>query len=177
MEHTGGIYVAKRNGTCQHCGHHFFSSNPTPGPLCFHCQTSQVVRAKMQAKIDTTDPDPEPEPPAPMEEAPVNVPVRDGDRGTLLVGGYTITAPTFRDADQFDRAIERAFADGLRVEATDHPTWFHVVNPQSGVSYSTSRTSCSCKAGRTGTPCKHIAVLAFFADVVGELPAAPGKAA
>ncbi len=32
------VYVAKRNGQCQHCGHRFFSSEPNPAPLCYHCE-------------------------------------------------------------------------------------------------------------------------------------------
>ena len=33
------VYVAKRNGQCQHCGHRFFSSEPNPAPLCYHCKS------------------------------------------------------------------------------------------------------------------------------------------
>ncbi len=35
-----GIYVAKRNGQCQHCGHRFFSSEPNSAPLCYHCKSA-----------------------------------------------------------------------------------------------------------------------------------------
>ncbi len=34
------VYVAKRNGECQHCGHRFFSSEPNPAPLCYHCESA-----------------------------------------------------------------------------------------------------------------------------------------
>ncbi len=34
------VYVAKRNGQCQHCGHRFYSSEPNPPPLCYHCKSA-----------------------------------------------------------------------------------------------------------------------------------------
>jgi hypothetical protein len=34
------VYVAERNGQCQHCGHRFFSSEPNPAPLCYHCKSA-----------------------------------------------------------------------------------------------------------------------------------------
>ncbi len=34
------VYVAKRNGQCQHCGHRFYSSEPNPAPLCYHCKSA-----------------------------------------------------------------------------------------------------------------------------------------
>ncbi len=37
---TSTVYVAKRNGQCQHCGHRFFSSEPNPAPLCYHCKSA-----------------------------------------------------------------------------------------------------------------------------------------
>ncbi len=35
-----GIFIAERNGQCQHCGHRFFSSEPNPAPLCYHCKSA-----------------------------------------------------------------------------------------------------------------------------------------
>lgn len=35
-----GIFIAKRNGQCQHCGHRFYSSAPNPAPLCYHCKAA-----------------------------------------------------------------------------------------------------------------------------------------
>ncbi len=37
---TSTVYVAKRNGQCQHCGHRFYSSEPNPAPLCYHCKSA-----------------------------------------------------------------------------------------------------------------------------------------
>ncbi|MDQ3525428.1 MAG: hypothetical protein M3451_10300 [Chloroflexota bacterium] len=34
------VYVAKRNGQCQHCRHRFYSSEPNPAPLCYHCKSA-----------------------------------------------------------------------------------------------------------------------------------------
>jgi len=34
------VSVAKRTGQCQHCGHRFFSSEPNPAPLCYHCKAA-----------------------------------------------------------------------------------------------------------------------------------------
>ncbi len=37
---TSTVSVAKRNGQCQHCGHRFYSSEPNPAPLCYHCKSA-----------------------------------------------------------------------------------------------------------------------------------------
>ena len=84
---------------------------------------------------------------------------------TLDVGGFRVYAPTFRNADQFDRAVGRAFSDGLQVLDTDMPEQFAVVNPITGTTYGTTRETCTCKAGQAGTPCKHIAAVIFELDV------------
>lgn len=99
----------------------------------------------------------------------MKVEIEDNGVGTLTVGGYRIHAPAFRDAASFDRAIQRAFDAGLRVEPTDRPGTFLVVNPASATAYTTSRRACSCPAGQTGTPCKHIAIVCFMLDVAREL--------
>ena len=99
-------------------------------------------------------------------KVPVMALTPDPEPGTLEVGGYTVLAPTFRSADQFDRAIQRAFNDGVRVEATDRADLFLVSNPASTTAYTTGRTSCTCKAGQTETPCKHIARVIFELDIV-----------
>lgn len=91
--------------------------------------------------------------------------------GTLQVGGFRITAPTFRDDAQFDRAIQRAFDAGLQVHPTSHARRFRVLNPASGSTYTTDRTACSCCAGQTGTPCKHVAIVCFLLDVRQQIPA------
>ncbi len=92
---------------------------------------------------------------------------------TLEVGGFTVVAPTFRDAAQFDRAVHRAHCDGLRVEATDLPGQFAVTNPTTGATYGTTRETCTCTAGQAGMPCKHVAAVVFELDVCEgrELPA------
>lgn len=105
-------------------------------------------------------------------ETEVKVEITDADNGYLTVGGYRVYAPTFRDAQQFDRAIQRAFDAGLRVEPTDRPDTFLVTNPVSAGAYSTTRTSCSCRAGEVGTPCRHIAIVVFLLDVAHELEVA-----
>jgi hypothetical protein len=53
------VYVAKRNGQCQHCGHRFFSSEPNPAPLCYHCEsagrTVEVYESFKSANVEIFD--------------------------------------------------------------------------------------------------------------------------
>jgi hypothetical protein len=51
MNTMSTVYVAKRNGECQHCGHRFYSSEPNPAPLCYHCKS-----AGRTAEVDTCPP-------------------------------------------------------------------------------------------------------------------------
>src|SRR5680860_788415 len=144
--HMGeGIYIAKRNGHCQHCGHHFFSSSPTPGTLCFHCKTSAVVQAKMQAQIDATRGCADSAQPEPITWA-----------------GRTVDAPNFSQ-DQFDRAMGRAFIDELQIKPHTQAGRY-VVGHRNGHCYVVSRERCSCRAGSSGTPCKHRAILIAHLD-------------
>jgi hypothetical protein len=58
---TGTVYVAERNGQCQHCGHRFFSSEPNPAPICYHCKSAgRTVEAaepvETPATLSTIDP-------------------------------------------------------------------------------------------------------------------------
>ena len=96
--------------------------------------------------------------------------------GALTVDGFTVMAPTFHTARQFDAAVGRAFADGLMVMATDHPDWFAVTNPTTGITYSANRTQCSCKAGQNGLPCKHVAAVIVELDVMPQPTAIPAVA-
>ncbi|HET7665853.1 MAG TPA: SWIM zinc finger family protein [Mycobacterium sp.] len=101
--------------------------------------------------------EPEPTPPAPA--------------GRLNADGYSVDAPTFRSAAQFDAAVGRAFADGLTVSATSRADVVIVRNHATGATYRTSRTTCECEAGQHGLPCKHQAALVMYADVFHEAPA------
>ncbi len=116
-------------------------------------------RGRITVEIDAA-PDPS-APIAPME-APMHVEITTEADGMLLVGGYRITAPAFTTAVQFDRALGRAFQDGIRVEPADGPGVWLTVNPATGATYTTSRRSCSCQAWQ---PCKHIPMACFVADV------------
>lgn len=81
----------------------------------------------------------------------------------VTFGGCRIAAPGFTP-DQFERAIARALVDDLQVH-TD-ATGLAIVGPR-GVNggYRVTRTSCDCKAGSTGTPCKHRALFLFHLHV------------
>ena len=51
------VFVAKRNGQCQHCGHRFFSSAPNPAPLCYHCKSAgRTPSGQMSGGSETAEP-------------------------------------------------------------------------------------------------------------------------
>ena len=87
-----------------------------------------------------------------VEAEPVEIPA---SADTIIVDGSTVTAPGFTVAS-FQRALQRADADNLKLGWTDRPGVFTV---SCGVGmnnfYVTGRTSCSCKAGQAGMGCKH----------------------
>ena len=171
--HMGeGIYIAKRNGTCQHCGHHFFSSSATPGPLCFHCKTSTVVQAKIQASalavshmtVSRWTPESGAQICAPGQ--PDRVTGADGKSYAaskprpITWGGHTVNAPGFTQC-QFDRAMGRAFVDELEVKPDRRPGRYLVGHPQT-YAYAVTREHCTCKAT---APCKHRALLIAHLDI------------
>jgi len=151
-----GIYIAKRNGTCQHCGHLFFSSSPTPGPLCYHCKTSTVVQAKMVSDANASRADAMNGASSPLDDANASP-----ASASITWAGHTVTAPNFTQ-DQFDRAMGRAFVDELEVKPDRQDGRYLVGHPDA---YAVSREQCTCKAGQTGTPCKHRAVLIAHLDI------------
>jgi hypothetical protein len=130
------VYVAKRNGECQHCGHRFFSSEPNPAPICYHCKSAGRV-------VETAEP----------VETPATA---------ITYCGHVVDAPGFTQ-DSFTRAMARAFCDDLQV--TPYHDGRHLVGCRNVYAYLVTRTSCDCKAGRVGTPCKHRAVLIAHLDV------------
>lgn len=77
-----------------------------------------------------------------------------------------ISHPTMT-AKQFDSALHRAMMDGCRVIATHRPGFVFVTSGTSNLTYRTSRTTCTCMAGRQEKPCKHIALAIFEVDVMG----------
>ncbi len=95
----------------------------------------------------------------------MHVTVKTDADGSLLVGGFRITAPAFQNAQQFGRALGRALQDGIRVEDTAHAGTWRTINPPSGRVYTTTCRSCTCTAGQVGTPCKHVAMVCFLAGI------------
>ena len=87
------------------------------------------------------------------------------DRPYVTYPGYVIDAPGY-DADGLDRAVQRALSEGVRLETTDRLGAFRVSRSGSDAIYTTSRTGCSCKAGRLGTACKHRALVCLLLAVV-----------
>jgi hypothetical protein len=77
--------------------------------------------------------------------------------------GQTVDAPGF-DPGSFERAMLRAFRDDLRV--SPYHDGRHIVHHRGLTGgYLATRTSCDCKAGRAGTPCKHRAFLISCLDI------------
>jgi len=70
-----------------------------------------------------------------------------------------ITSQQFSDA-KFDEAISRAIASGLRAEKTSRPGTLDVFSGKNV--YQATTTTCTCKAGRFGKPCKHVAYVAYL---------------
>ena len=89
---------------------------------------------------------------------------------SIAYEGYHVLAPGF-SATGFARMVERAFGEGVQLQATDQPGQFHATRPGSPSSYTTSRASCSCWAGSRGNPCKHRALACLI--LVLSRPRAP----
>lgn len=135
---TSTVYIEKRAGHCQHCGHRFFSSVPNPPAICFHCKD-----AGRSVEIDAE---------------PVETPV-----SAITYHGQPVNAPGF-DQDQFTRAMARAFCDDLRIaNYHDGRHIVHHVGCTGG--YLVTREQCTCPAGIAGTPCKHRAFLIACLDI------------
>ena len=80
----------------------------------------------------------------------------------ISFGGHRVDAPGFT-AEQFARAIARALVDELEIHETNGR---HIVSHKGlTTGYAVTRTSCTCKAGEVGTPCKHRAILCFHLDL------------
>lgn len=94
--------------------------------------------------------------------------IEAGAPDVIEVGGHLVLAPGFTPRD-FDRAIYRAHNENIRIEPSDMPAYVLAVNPNSGATYTVSRSSCTCLAGRKGNACKHRALAIFLADVTKEL--------
>lgn len=131
------------------------------------CEACDGYGETYRSEFSEPETDPEPTPPAGAALI-----VTD----SFEIAGHRVTAPGF-SPESFDRAIKRAHDDGLTLEATDRGDCVLVSNPVNGRTYTTSRRSCSCRAGQAGTPCKHIAYAVFMADIVGALPTPAGHAA
>lgn len=109
------------------------------GELCCHCRRAPEATEAASAASDTP----------------------------VTFGGHVIDAPGFTQ-DQFERAMCRALVDELVIE-TDQTGLAIVCHRGVNGGYRVTRTSCDCKAGEVGTPCKHRALLLFHLQV--RLPA------
>lgn len=87
--------------------------------------------------------------------------------GTLTVGGCTVVAPGFVSAAQFDAAVHRAYCEGLTVKPAATRGAVMVSNPTTRRTYLTTRTTCTCPAGRQGRACKHQSFAIHLSDVCG----------
>lgn len=86
---------------------------------------------------------------------------------TLDIDGKTIHAPGFT-AEEFDRAIHRAFCEDLEVTPTTRRNVVAVASKRHpGVVYLTTRATCTCPAGRQGRGCKHRALAILMHDALG----------
>ncbi len=139
-----GIFIAKRNGQCQHCGHRFFSSEPNPAPLCYHCKAAGRT-------VETAEPV--------FQNRQVDG-FQPSEPITYL--GHPVNAPGFT-ADQFERAMLRAFCADLQVKP--YHDGRHLVGYPNVYAYLVTREQCTCKAGCAGTPCKHRAFLIACLDI------------
>lgn len=97
----------------------------------------------------------------------------------IAIAGHQLHAPGFTPAT-FDRGVYRSFDEGLRVEATDLEGVYLASNPTHSTSYTVTRETCSCRAGRSGKACKHRARVIFELDICEgrylPAPVATGKA-
>jgi hypothetical protein len=138
------VYVAERNGQCQHCGHRFYSSEPNPAPICYHCKSAGRT-------IETAEP---------VENRQI-----DGFQPSAPITycGHVVDALGFTQ-DSFTRAMARAFCDDLQIKP--YHDGRHIVH-HAGLTggYVATREHCTCKAGCAGTPCKHRAFLIACLDI------------
>lgn len=128
---------------CEQCGTFRFKSDDE---FCWHCRRA-------------------PEATEAVEAASQNLQVAESHPVTF--GGHVIDAPGFTQ-DQFERAMCRALVDELEIH-TDETGLAIVCHRGTSGGYRVTRTSCDCKAGEVGTPCKHRAALLFHLQV--RLPA------
>lgn len=131
------VYVAKRNGECAHCGHRFYSSEPNPASICYHCKSAGRT-------VETAEP----------VETPASAPI--------TYCGHVVDAPGFTQ-DSFTRAMARAFCDDLQIKP--YHDGRHLVGYPNVYAYLVTRERCTCKAGCAGTPCKHRAFLIACLDI------------
>lgn len=75
----------------------------------------------------------------------------------ITFGGYQVAAPGF-DEEMFASVVQRALADGLRVEPGRAPRTWLVTNPVSGHEYAANVHGCTCAAGHHRSLCKHLAL-------------------
>ena len=143
------VFRSERCQTCKGLGEVPVPYDDGRGGAFTNWQACRSCRGTGRIRVAANTPDPEPA------------------DGMLHVGGFTVMAPTFRDAAQFDRAVGRAFHDGLSIATTDLPGTYLVSNPTHTSAYAVTRETCTCKAGQEGMPCKHIARVVFELDVVG----------
>lgn len=124
---------------CERCGTYRFKP---AGELCCHCRRSQdpteaASAASRTSQIVTTQP--------------------------VTFGGHVIDAPGFTQ-DQFERAMCRALVDELEIH-TDETGLAIVTHRGVNGGYRVTRTSCDCRAGEIGIPCKHRAFYLFHTQV------------
>lgn len=147
-----GIYIAERNGHCQHCGHRFFSSAPNPAPLCYHCKSAGRVTVLGASHLEDS--------PRCERMSFTSEPATAPEPITYL--GQPVNAPGFTQ-DQFERAMLRAFCDDLQI--TPYHDGRHLVGYPNVYAYLVTRERCTCPAGCAGTPCKHRAFLIACLDI------------
>ncbi len=79
---------------------------------------------------------------------------------TADVPASTTTIPAgFVTLDQYERALDRADAEGVRLSPTTIPGTFHVVNRRTHARYIATTRACTCTAYAQGVGCKHRAAI------------------
>ncbi|HEV2125804.1 MAG TPA: SWIM zinc finger family protein [Chloroflexota bacterium] len=141
--------LATERVACTVCGEAFarhHRSNLGAGPICPVC----VEDGRWKEAAPAISPAPQIVESDTLSDSPVTF------------GGHQVDAPGYT-SDQFERAICRALVVQLEIHAVNGS---HVVShPGLTGGYKVTRTSCTCKAGEVGTPCKHRAALIFHLDV------------
>lgn len=87
------------------------------------------------------------------------------EAGIVAFGGYLVHAPGFT-ADIFARAIERGLAEGVVLTTRSRPGTFIASRSGSAMTYVTTRTTCTCWAGRLGRSCKHRALACLILTIL-----------